>query len=171
MNWDLIEFKNEKRFMSNMYPCSVKFDSNYKKRFPMFIFDDMIYHSSEHLYQALKSKDPRWHEYIRGLKNPKDTKIEAHKLLSKEPSLFDGELSFQIRQDWDEVKVKAMELVLLLKFTQNEELKEKLLNQKGYIEERNCWGDMFWGTVNGKGKNNLGRLLMILRDKLKEDIK
>lgn len=26
INWDNVEFKNEKRFLSNMYPCKIIFD-------------------------------------------------------------------------------------------------------------------------------------------------
>ena len=34
--------------------------------------------------------------------------------------------------------------------------------------EGNTWGDTFWGQVDGKGENKLGKLLMKIRDELME---
>lgn len=50
----------------------------------------------------------------------------------------------------------------------NEELKIKLL-QTGNEEliEGNTWGDKFWGICNGVGENNLGKILMEIRQFLK----
>ena len=31
------------------------------------------------------------------------------------------------------------------------------------LEEGNNWGDKYWGTVEGEGKNMLGKLLMKVR--------
>ena len=48
-------------------------------------------------------------------------------------------------------------------------LKEKLLETEDeYLEEGNTWGDKVWGTVNGVGANNLGRILMEVREILQE---
>jgi ribA/ribD-fused uncharacterized protein len=165
INWNNVEFKNEKRYLSNMYPCKIVFekDSIYKKEFPEFYFDGFEYGSSEHLYQALKSKNTNWHERIRELKDPRKTKVLARKLLTNQETLFDNDLSFLIREDWDDVKLKVMELCLLLKFSQNTDLKEKLLKEETPIVERNDWGDTFWGVSNGFGSNHLGRLLEKVR--------
>jgi hypothetical protein len=55
------------------------------------------------------------------------------------------------------------------KFTQNGDLKERLLaTGDAYLEEGNTWGDRIWGTVNGKGANMLGIILMETREKLRE---
>jgi predicted NAD-dependent protein-ADP-ribosyltransferase YbiA (DUF1768 family) len=36
------------------------------------------------------------------------------------------------------------------------------------LEERNSWGDSYWGTdINGVGENNLGKILMDIRSELK----
>jgi len=160
MDWDKVEFKDEKRFLSNMFPCKIVFTENrftepFKEIFPP---DEKVYLSSEHLYQALKSKDPNWFLCIRSIKKPTKIKTVARKLLSKSK-----DTPFQIRPDWDNVKLQAMEIVLYLKFSQNISLKEKLKHLKGEIVERNCWGDTFWGTVNGVGENHLGKLLMKIR--------
>jgi len=35
------------------------------------------------------------------------------------------------------------------------------------LVEGNTWGDTFWGVCRGKGKNHLGRLLMLVRQELR----
>lgn len=74
----------------------------------------------------------------------------------------------QLRPDWEEVKYDIMYEIVKAKFTQNEDLKEKLLaTGDEYLEEGNNWGDKVWGTVNGEGENNLGKILMRVREELR----
>lgn len=62
-----------------------------------------------------------------------------------------------------------MKDVVEAKFSQNPDLAKKLLEtEDAYLEEGNDWGDRIWGTVNGIGANNLGRILMEVREILKE---
>ena len=69
----------------------------------------------------------------------------------------------------EEVKDKVMYEIVLAKFTQNPDLKEKLLaTGDEYLEEGNTWGDTIWGTVDGVGENRLGKILMRVRDELNE---
>lgn len=145
VDWDKVEFKGEKRFLSNMYACNV-------------IYRGKEYGSSEHIYQAMKSESIEYQEYIRGIEDPKDTKKEADRLLGE---------TYEIREDWDNMKLELMEEILYLKFTQNFDLKDKLLKIEGEIEEKNSWGDRFWGTTDSIGQNHLGRLLMQIRDEFK----
>ena len=73
--------------------------------------------------------------------------------------------TFTERSDWRDIKINVMKLVLQLKFTQNPLLKKWLLaTGDEYIEETNHWKDTYWGVCNGVGENNLGILLMKLRD-------
>jgi len=62
------------------------------------------------------------------------------------------------------------------KFSQNEDLKEKLLNTgEIYLEEGNWWHDNYWGQCNCyrcrniHGLNKLGKILMQVRDELRGD--
>ena len=56
------------------------------------------------------------------------------------------------------------------KFTQNEDLKEKLLaTGNDILEEGNTWGDRVCGTVNGVGENRLGKILMRVREELRNE--
>ena len=35
--------------------------------------------------------------------------------------------------------------------------------------EGNSWGDTFWGVCDGVGENNLGKVLMRVRDRLNKE--
>lgn len=58
-----------------------------------------------------------------------------------------------------------MRIILENKFG-DYELRKKLDSTKGYeLIEGNSWGDRFWGqSPLGTGKNELGKLLMSIRD-------
>lgn len=69
-----------------------------------------------------------------------------------------------LRKDWEDVKIDIMCDIVEAKFRQNPDLAKKLLTTGDmYLEEGNTWGDRTWGTVNGQGANNLGRILMEIR--------
>jgi len=134
-------FIGEFFWLSNFYPVPV-------------IVDRIKFNSTEHAYQMFKTDDLDWRKQIKNAKTPGQSK----RLGAKCP----------MRKDWDNVKVDVMRKCIRAKFTQNEDLKEKLLatgDQK--LEEGNTWGDTFWGTVNGHGKNMLGRVLMEIREELR----
>ncbi len=73
-----------------------------------------------------------------------------------------------LRSDWEEVKDEIMYKVVTCKFTQNQDLKEKLLaaGDKTLIEG-NTWNDRYWGVCRGKGQNKLGQILMRVREELR----
>ena len=74
-----------------------------------------------------------------------------------------------LQDNWDILKFDVMKKVLHMKFDQNPELKERLLNTgESYLEETNWWKDCCWGVCDGVGDNHLGRLLMELRSEYKE---
>lgn len=72
-----------------------------------------------------------------------------------------------LRADWDDVKFN-----LMLEFTRqkysdaNPELKAKLRDTgEREIVEENTWYDIYWGeTPAGVGENNLGKIIMQVRD-------
>lgn len=64
-----------------------------------------------------------------------------------------------------------MKDIVMAKFTQNEDLKEKLLSTGNtYLEEGNTWGDRIWGVVDGNGANLLGNILMNVRKELQLEL-
>lgn len=76
-----------------------------------------------------------------------------------------------LRPDWEEVKVGIMEEIVRAKFAQNPELAKMLLaTGDKVLVEGNHWGDTCWGvdTRTGKGENHLGRILMKVREELKQ---
>ncbi|MBR5110048.1 MAG: DUF1768 domain-containing protein [Clostridia bacterium] len=75
----------------------------------------------------------------------------------------------KLRPDWEQVKVGLMAEIVRAKFSQNEELKQKLLETgEKRLAEGNTWGDTFWGVDlrSGRGENHLGVILMQVRDEL-----
>jgi predicted NAD-dependent protein-ADP-ribosyltransferase YbiA (DUF1768 family) len=74
-----------------------------------------------------------------------------------------------VRIDWPQVRLGIMDDLLRQKFAAGSELATMLVAIDGHIAEGNSWGDTFWGVdlVTGEGENNLGRLLMTIRDELR----
>jgi ribA/ribD-fused uncharacterized protein len=67
--------------------------------------------------------------------------------------------------DWDNRKLKVMEILVWKKFSVDEDLRKKLTDTGDkYLEELNWWGDTFWGVdIKKGGENNLGKILMKIR--------
>lgn len=131
-------------FMSNLYKRSIEFEGR-------------TFTCSETAYQFGKPNDVKIAEWIVSAPKPHLCAAAAH-------SLF----AFDIRPDWNQVKVDRMKAVLRAKFTQHEDLKKSLLDTGNarLIEESKS--DAFWGIgKSGKGKNMLGVLLVELRDNLR----
>lgn len=75
----------------------------------------------------------------------------------------------ELRSDWEELKYGFMFQITLEKYLRHSELRDKLLATGGKkIVEANSWGDQYWGyDVDKKsGENNLGKLLMEIRDNI-----
>ena len=76
-----------------------------------------------------------------------------------------------LRPDWEEVKVGIMEEIVRAKFTQHPELAARLLSTGDKVlVEGNHWGDTCWGvdTRTGQGENHLGKILMKVREELRQ---
>lgn len=70
--------------------------------------------------------------------------------------------------DWDTRRLEVMEFFVRRKFQDNPDLAEKLLaTGDAVLIEGNDWGDKFWGQVDGVGENQLGRILMKVREELR----
>lgn len=132
-------FSGKHRFLSNFWLTSIEYEG-------------IDYPSSEHAFQSAKTLDKNTRRRISKLKNPREAK-SAGRLL-------------EIREDWEEVRLKVMEDILRIKFS-DESLKEWLI-ETGNAEliEGNYWGDVFWGVCRGIGENHLGQILMKIRSEL-----
>lgn len=131
-------FRNEYRFLSNMYPSPIRL------RFGAAIYE---FTCAEAAFQACKNTA------LIGKFTGIDGKTA--KRLGRNVSL---------RDDWEKVKLRCMEVIVREKFHQNTELMEKLKNIPGCIQEDNTWNDTYWGVYKGAGENHLGKILMRIRD-------
>lgn len=79
----------------------------------------------------------------------------------------------ELRPDWEDVKLSFMEEIVWAKFEQNASLAQMLLaTGEALLKEGNSWNDVFWGVSNktGKGENHLGKILMRVREKLRQEV-
>lgn len=119
--------------------------------------DGLPYLTVEHAYQAHKTFDESSRELIRRAKTPGDAKRLGR--------------CVQLRSDWDEVKITLMKKFLIEKF-KNPFLRPLLLETgDAKLINENIWHDKFWGTCNGVGLNWLGRILMEVRQEIREEEK
>ena len=138
---DITRFAGEYRWLSNFWPAPIP-------------YGNITFPTSEHAYQAFKSQDPEVWKIVAALPTPGMAKRYGSKIV--------------LHPDWDSFKVETMRRILVIKF-QNPELKAKLIaTGDAQLVEGNTWGDLFWGvdTTMGVGSNQLGKLLMGIRDGL-----
>ncbi|MCY4029667.1 MAG: NADAR family protein [Acidobacteria bacterium] len=133
-------FRGEHVFLSNFH------------RAP-FPWRGKTWHSSEAAYQAAKSRDEGERECIRAAPSP-----AAAKRLGRRVDL---------RSDWEHVKDDVMRAVLDAKFAVPELRDALLATGDAELVEGNTWGDVYWGVCGGRGRNQLGRTLMRIRDDIR----
>lgn len=138
-------------WMGNMSPFKIK-------------YEDMVWLTSEALFQALRFEDEEIRELIRAEKSPMSAKMKAKK--------FKTSMLVDPMSDKD---IENMRLCLRLKINQHPQIKTWLLETgDAFIYEdigkRNKERDLFWGLKfeNGKmlGKNMMGKLWMEFRNEL-----
>ncbi|KAJ3734614.1 hypothetical protein DFJ43DRAFT_137205 [Lentinula guzmanii] len=146
-----------------------QFSPSYQGFFPhsphRVMYNNAIYPTATHLHEALKylPSHPTIAAQIRLCVNLND----VYPLSAANTGY--------VRPDWGNIFLDEMEKVLEFKFRQHAELRNVLIEgvegQKGreiiYRDEN----DMFWGDGggDGKGANELGKILAKVRDKLIED--
>lgn len=141
-------FDGKYAFLSNFYPS------------PIAPFNDgIVYPTVEHAFQAYKTTDINKRKEIAAQPTPGKAKHLGRHV--------------KIRDDWQEIRVNVMYAALKEKF-KDLELQTKLLSTgNAELIEGNTWSDNFWGDChcpkcrNIKGENNLGKLLMKIREDYK----
>lgn len=141
---DVLTFSSLRyRFLSNFWYAEVAYDG-------------LIYPSTEHAYQAAKTPS----EEARGR-----ILLAPSCAVAKQMGRY-----VQLREDWEDIKVSVMLGLLRQKF-QHEPLRLWLrYTGSARLVEGNTWGDAFWGVTQngtGRGRNELGRLLMDVRAELR----
>lgn len=135
------EFRNKYWFLSNFYPCDV-------------VYDGLKFKSVESAFQSAKTP------------NIEDRKVFIN--LSARDAKRQGR-SLMLRSDWENIKEEVMYKCLQSKFS-NKELSKALIETYPHeLVETNTWGDTYWGIYNKIGDNRLGKLLMQLRDELRNN--
>lgn len=130
--------------LSNFYSCSV-------------VMDGSQYPSVEHAYQAAKT-----------LNLESRVPLQAASLSSAGAKKVGAKLA--LRADWESVKLQVMESLLRQKFRTDTAPGQFLLNTRDApLVEGNTWGDTFWGVCKGVGHNHLGRILMEIREHLRQE--
>ena len=150
---DIDAFDTEVKYIKNFADSKTRFLSNFY--FSSVIYGGAIYPSVEHAFQAAKTLSKRDRERIRRAPSPGVAKKMGGKVRK--------------RKGWDNMKLEVMEELVEQKFSR-EPFKSRLLaTGNAILQEGNWWGDTFWGVdqKTGKGENNLGKILMRVRDKLR----
>lgn len=138
----ITQFKNQYNWLSNMHMCQI------------IDIDGIEYPSVENAFQANKCLFTLDKEQFINI-NP----YEAKRLGRTVP----------IIDSWDKMKIAVMYKLVLIKFTKNSDLMNKLISTGSEeLIEGNTWGDTFWGYDFNKryGHNHLGKILMKVRQSL-----
>lgn len=142
-------FENEYRFLSN-FAGSIMLCSR----------DVHVVNTLEHAYQAAKTDDPEEAKAICLAETPGIAKRMGQRV--------------KLREDWDQIKDQIMYELVKKKFSITNHvspLPMKLLATADlHLEEGNTWGDTYWGICNGKGQNKLGKILMRVRNELRDEV-
>jgi ribA/ribD-fused uncharacterized protein len=149
MSGKIDNFRFEHYYLSNFY----------SKLSKPVRFDGKDYASTEHAYQAAKTLDETEREKIRTAPSPGDAKRLGRRI--------------KLRDDWEDVKLDVMYDIVRQKFFENKDLGAKLVSTgEKQLVEGNDHGDTFWGCDRkNNGTNHLGKILMRVRDELREEKK
>ena len=135
----IVNFKREHRFLSMSYPAVITYNG-------------IVFYTAEAAYQAQKTTSPREQEKMSTL-GPEAARRRGEKI--------------PLRPDWEKVKGQIMYEIQFAKFSQNRHLKEKLLSTAGKIlVDTDYDHGPYWAEIRGEGENNLGKILMKVREDL-----
>ena len=114
--------------------------------------------TNEHYFQAQKFAGLDYEEEI--CKSSSPTKAKKMGRTRK----------YRLRRDWEQVKDAIMREVVLAKFTQHEEIRATLLGTGDAVLVEHTRNDDYWGdSGDGHGKNKLGKILMSVREQLRQE--
>ena len=119
-----------------------------------------IWKTSEHYFQAQKFAGTEHEEEIRLTTSPM---VAARMGRNRQKPL---------RKDWEIAKDDIMREALRAKFTQHKDLREMLLSTGNALLVEHTKNDSYWGDGgDGSGLNMLGKLLMEVREELRQQDK
>lgn len=134
----ITSFDEDHAFLSNFYPSPVEWEG-------------ALYPTVENAFQAAKSLDPA-------------ARLPFRDCGPDEAKGLGGRLA--LRPGWDGMRVPLMAALLRAKFEIPALRRRLLATGTADLVNRNLYGDDFWGLCRGRGRNELGRLLMAVRAEL-----
>jgi ribA/ribD-fused uncharacterized protein len=143
------KFTGENAFLSNFYPSIVTWSGH-------------AYPTVEHAFQAAKTVD-------QVARRPFQLPSPVYQTAS---SAKQAGRKLRLRPEWEEYKLGLMHDLLRAKFNEMTMARRLLETGDALLIEGNSWGDIFWGAIRNVhgslvGENNLGRLLMEVREELR----
>lgn len=140
----ILQFKGLYQWLSNFHKCKI-------------LYEGLEYTSTEHAYMAAKVTDQAIRLQIQALPT------------SREARNFGQTVT--LREGWEDLKFGVMLEVNRRKYFDTPYLGERLLaTGDAYLCEGTTWGDRYWGVDpvgSDNGQNNLGKILMQIREELK----
>ncbi|MDJ0517645.1 MAG: NADAR family protein [Trichodesmium sp. MO_231.B1] len=122
-----------------------------------FELDGYWWATSEHYFQAQKFPDTPDAEEIRLAATP------------GEAANLGNDRNRPLRSDWEQVKYAIMRTAVFNKFAANSEIQEILLSTGDEEIVYKSPVDLYWGRrKDGSGENKLGKILMEVRDMLRQ---
>jgi N-glycosidase YbiA len=120
--------------------------------------DGKSWTTSEHYFQAQKFAGTPHEEEVRRQKTP------------RQAAELGRDRKRPLRKDWEAVKDDVMCQAVRAKFSQHEELRAILLGTGDALLVEHTERDAYWGDGgDGSGKNMLGRILMVVREELRQE--
>ena len=139
----ITSFRGPHFFLSNMYDVPI-------------VVEGVTYPRVENAFHAMKTNIPAERAKFLNVDG------KTAKRLGRGVTLAGGAMW------WNEHRVPVMLELLRQKFLHHPELRQQLLaTGDAHLEEGYPARDVFWGVVDGKGQNMLGKLLMQVRDELR----
>ncbi|WP_213989417.1 NADAR family protein [Sodalis sp. dw_96] len=130
-------------FLSNLHPRPL-------------VFAGTKYDTPEHAFQVEKARSPRMKNWLKQAPTPELAAVAGDALTEEETV-----------PDWANICVEAMSAIVRAKFDDAEDLKQRLLatGERKLAEDSPVDGEVarFWGEYQGRGENQLGKILMELR--------
>lgn len=148
------------------------------------LYNGKRYSTSEHAFQAAKfdydgapAINAEYIEVIRNEPSPakifflgRQKKIGGFQWHVKLSETIEKYKEAKIRPDWDKQKYNIMKEIVRAKVSQHIKLQEHLLRTKDAYLVEHTSRDRYWGDGgNGSGQNNLGKILMELRQEFSVD--
>lgn len=124
-----------------------------------FYLDDKEWPTVEHYYQSQKFTNPDYQEKIFQAVTPADARKLGNRWLVKK------------RPDFKKVRVTLMTRAVYIKCKTHDSVQQALIDTENKDIADSSFTDYFWGCGrDGRGDNHYGKILMRVRDKLRQEI-